>query len=132
MTRRQAAVLAAPALVVVLLGAIVGLVAGPAHWLAAGRNAETLEVTSPWNPAATLSLRLIPYSDDLWLLVARDVSRLTLLRRTLRQKVAASSLCDAEKFTKILGMAYREMWTYWCQTRGKAAMLTGAPPRVLE
>lgn len=51
-------------------------------------------------------------------LLARDVNRLTLLRRTLRQKLSASALCDAPKFSKILGMAYREMWIYWCQTRG--------------
>ncbi|MFC3551191.1 phosphate regulon sensor histidine kinase PhoR [Lysobacter cavernae] len=59
-----------------------------AHWLAAGRNAEALEVTSPWNPAVTLSLRLIPYSDDLWLLVARDVSRLLQLEQMRRDFVA--------------------------------------------
>ncbi|MFC3815954.1 phosphate regulon sensor histidine kinase PhoR [Lysobacter sp. GCM10012299] len=58
------------------------------HWLASGRNAETLEVASPWNPAATLSLRLIPYSDDLWLLVARDVSRLLQLEQMRRDFVA--------------------------------------------
>ncbi|GAA5079803.1 phosphate regulon sensor histidine kinase PhoR [Lysobacter panacisoli] len=58
------------------------------HWLASGRNAETLEVASPWNPAATLSLRLIPYSDDLWMLVARDVSRLLQLEQMRRDFVA--------------------------------------------
>ena len=58
------------------------------HWLASGRNAETLEIASPWNPAATLSLRLIPYSDDLWMLVARDVSRLLQLEQMRRDFVA--------------------------------------------
>jgi two-component system phosphate regulon sensor histidine kinase PhoR len=58
------------------------------HWLATGRNAEPLEVQSPWNPGTTLSLRLIPYSEDLWLLVARDVSRLLQLEQMRRDFVA--------------------------------------------
>ena len=58
------------------------------HWLAGGRNAEPLETVSPLNPAVTLSLRLIPYSDDLWLLVARDVSRLLHLEQMRRDFVA--------------------------------------------
>lgn len=64
-------------------------------------------------------------------LLARDVNRLVLLRRTLRQKITASSLCDAGKFTKYLGAAYREMWTYWCQTRG-APMLPPSDRLSLE
>ncbi|MCM2337922.1 MAG: phosphate regulon sensor protein PhoR, partial [Lysobacter sp.] len=52
-----------------------------AHWLATGRHAETLEVHSPVNSSVTLSLRLIPYSENLWLLVARDVSRLLHLEQ---------------------------------------------------
>ncbi|HEY0662380.1 MAG TPA: phosphate regulon sensor histidine kinase PhoR [Lysobacter sp.] len=59
-----------------------------AHWLAAGRNAEPLEASSPWNPTITLSLRLIPYSENLWLLVARDVSRLLQLEQMRRDFVA--------------------------------------------
>lgn len=58
------------------------------HWLASGRNAETLEIASPWNATVTLSLRLIPYSDDLWMLVARDVSRLLQLEQMRRDFVA--------------------------------------------
>ena len=59
-----------------------------AHWMAAGRNAEPLETMSPLNPAVTLSLRLIPYSENLWLLVARDVSRLLQLEQMRRDFVA--------------------------------------------
>jgi two-component system phosphate regulon sensor histidine kinase PhoR len=58
------------------------------HWLAAGRNADPLEVTSPWNSSVTLSLRLIPYSENLWLLAARDVTRLLQLERMRRDFVA--------------------------------------------
>ncbi|GHE35638.1 phosphate regulon sensor histidine kinase PhoR [Vulcaniibacterium thermophilum] len=59
-----------------------------AHWLATGRHAEPLEVASPWTPGATLSFRLIPYSENLWLLVARDVSRLLQLEQMRRDFVA--------------------------------------------
>ena len=59
-----------------------------AHWLAAGRNAEPLETASPLDGSTTLSLRLIPYSESLWLLVARDVSRLLRLEQMRRDFVA--------------------------------------------
>ncbi|MGY0798041.1 phosphate regulon sensor histidine kinase PhoR [Lysobacter sp. A286] len=59
-----------------------------AHWLAAGRHAESLEVAAPTRPSMRLSLRLIPYSENLWLLVARDVSRLLQLEQMRRDFVA--------------------------------------------
>ncbi len=60
-----------------------------AHWLAAGRNAEPMtEVASPSNPALRLNLRLLPYSDELWLLVARDVTRTMRLEQMRRDFVA--------------------------------------------
>src|SRR5699024_5730149 len=58
-----------------------------AGWMAAGRHAEPLEVSSP-DGNATLSLKLIPYSESLWLLVARDVTRLLNLERMRRDFVA--------------------------------------------
>jgi two-component system phosphate regulon sensor histidine kinase PhoR len=60
-----------------------------AHWLAGGRNAEPLfDVPSPVDPGVRLNLRLIPYSDELWLLVARDVSKLVRLEQMRRDFVA--------------------------------------------
>ena len=60
-----------------------------AHWLASGRNAEPLlDVPSPVDPSLRLSLRLIPYSDELWLLVARDISKLMRLEQMRRDFVA--------------------------------------------
>jgi two-component system phosphate regulon sensor histidine kinase PhoR len=60
-----------------------------AHWLAAGRHAEPLlDAPSPVSPDLRLSLRLIPYSDELWLLVARDVSKLMRLEQMRRDFVA--------------------------------------------
>ena len=58
------------------------------RWLAAGRNAEPLmDAASPVDPDVRLSLRLIPYSDEL-LLVARDVSKLMRLEQMRRDFVA--------------------------------------------
>jgi two-component system, OmpR family, phosphate regulon sensor histidine kinase PhoR len=60
-----------------------------AHWLSGGRHAEPLlDVASPVRADIRLSLRLIPYSDDLWLLVARDVSKLMRLEHMRRDFVA--------------------------------------------
>ena len=60
-----------------------------ARWLAAGRMAEPLsDIASPLDPAVRLSLRLVPYSEDLWLLIVRDVSRLTRLEQMRRDFVA--------------------------------------------
>ena len=60
-----------------------------ARWLAAGRMAEPLsDIASPLDPAVRLSLRLVPYSEDLWLLIVRDVSRITRLEQMRRDFVA--------------------------------------------
>ena len=60
-----------------------------AQWLASGRNAEPMtDVASPANPDLRLNLRLIPYSDELWLLVARDVTRTMRLEHMRRDFVA--------------------------------------------
>jgi two-component system phosphate regulon sensor histidine kinase PhoR len=60
-----------------------------AQWLAAGRHAEPMtDVASPADPGRRLNLRLIPYSDELWLLVARDVTRTVRLEHMRRDFVA--------------------------------------------
>ncbi len=60
-----------------------------ASWLASGRNAEPMtDVASPADPDLRLNLRLIPYSDELWLLVARDVTRTMRLEHMRRDFVA--------------------------------------------
>ena len=59
------------------------------NWLAGGRHAEVLmDEASPADPSVRLSLRLIPYSEELWLLVARDVSKLMRLEQMRRDFVA--------------------------------------------
>jgi len=60
-----------------------------ARWMAAGRNAEPiLDAPSPVDPGLRLNLRLIPYSEDYWLLLARDVSKLLHLEQMRRDFVA--------------------------------------------
>jgi phosphate regulon transcriptional regulator PhoB len=60
-----------------------------ARWLASGRSAEPiLDAPSPLDPGTRLHLRLIPYSDQLWLLVARDVTKLMHLEQVRRDFVA--------------------------------------------
>lgn len=41
--------------------------------------------------------------------------QLDQLRATLRQQLADSPLCDADRFTRQLEAAYREMWSMWCE-----------------
>jgi protein O-GlcNAc transferase len=48
---------------------------------------------------------------------ASDLPRLAELRRTLRQRMLASPLMDAEKYTRGVENAYRFMWQLWCQTQ---------------
>src|SRR5690606_35044089 len=45
------------------------------------------DVPSPVDASLRLSLRLVPYSEDLWLLIVRDVSRLTRLEQMRRDFV---------------------------------------------
>ena len=46
--------------------------------------------------------------------LARDAERLRELRRTIRDRVAASPLRDAPGFTRTLENAYRDRWARWC------------------
>ncbi|KAF1689408.1 phosphate regulon sensor histidine kinase PhoR [Pseudoxanthomonas koreensis] len=74
------------------LGAPVGERLQPlplSRWLAAGRNAEPMhDAPSPVDDQVRLNLRLIPYSEDYWLLVARDVSKLLRLEQMRQDFVA--------------------------------------------
>jgi predicted O-linked N-acetylglucosamine transferase (SPINDLY family) len=48
--------------------------------------------------------------------LAGDLARLATLRAGLRSRVAASPLCDGQRFAGNLMHALREAWRQWCQT----------------
>ena len=48
--------------------------------------------------------------------LAQDRPRLAVLRMGMRDRMAASPLMDAERFTRNLEKAYRAMWVSWCDT----------------
>ena len=45
-----------------------------------------------------------------------DLSRLAVLRAGLRQRMAASPLCDGPRFAANLLAALRDVWRHWCRT----------------
>jgi two-component system phosphate regulon sensor histidine kinase PhoR len=58
-------------------------------WLLAGRVDEPLmDVPCPTDPELRLSLRLLPYSSEQWLVVVRDVTQLMRLEQVRRDFVA--------------------------------------------
>ncbi|MFQ5509882.1 MAG: tetratricopeptide repeat protein [Leptospirillia bacterium] len=48
--------------------------------------------------------------------LATDLDGLARIRAGLRERLAASPLCDAAGFTRRLENSYREMWRTWCRT----------------
>jgi two-component system phosphate regulon sensor histidine kinase PhoR len=60
-----------------------------ALWLSGGQSAEPMsDAPAPHDPTIRLNLRLIPYSEQQWLLVARDISKLMHLEQVRRDFVA--------------------------------------------
>jgi predicted O-linked N-acetylglucosamine transferase (SPINDLY family) len=51
--------------------------------------------------------------------LAKDLKRLSTLRRDLRQKIKSSPLMDAAAFAKDVEQAYRQIWRAWTQSNSK-------------
>ena len=47
---------------------------------------------------------------------AKDLPRLAQIRATMRDRLKASPLLDAPKYTRNLEAAYRRVWRQWCQS----------------
>jgi predicted O-linked N-acetylglucosamine transferase (SPINDLY family) len=47
--------------------------------------------------------------------LAQDIEHLSELRQSLRERMIASPLHDAKRYTRDLGAAYREMWKSYCE-----------------
>jgi predicted O-linked N-acetylglucosamine transferase (SPINDLY family) len=52
--------------------------------------------------------------------LAGNLPRLGELRRTLRARMQASPLMDAERFARNIETAYRRMWRNWCEEGGNS------------
>lgn len=49
--------------------------------------------------------------------LARKLEALERIRASMRQRMAASTLCDAKAYATTLEAAYRKMWHRWCRGR---------------
>jgi predicted O-linked N-acetylglucosamine transferase (SPINDLY family) len=49
--------------------------------------------------------------------LARDVGVLAEMRKTMRDRMRSSPLCDGKAFTVSLEQAYRDVWVRWCATQ---------------
>ena len=50
--------------------------------------------------------------------LANNIDNLNLIRRSLRQQLHESSLCNGAEYAKNVEMAFRSMWKTWCKTGG--------------
>jgi len=51
--------------------------------------------------------------------LASNISKLQSLRKSLRDKMSLSPICDAKRFTTNLEMCYRKMWIDWCKMKDR-------------
>jgi len=64
--------------------------------------------------------------------LARNVPRLTEIRRTLRSKMQASYLCNATGFTRNVEVAYKEIWRRRCTETTKGAESNTSAPTFVD
>jgi protein O-GlcNAc transferase len=66
---------------------------------------------------------LVAQSEEEYLLIARrlaqDRARLSQLRQGMRERMLASPLMDAKRFTRDLEGCYRAVWRQWCRQQGQ-------------
>ncbi len=52
--------------------------------------------------------------------LAKNLDALAKIRASMRQRMAASPLCDAKAYARDIETAYRKMWYRWCEKQGAA------------
>ena len=52
---------------------------------------------------------------DIATMLAEDPAKLIQMRKALRPRLLASSLCDGRAFAHKFEAAYRNMWKRWCE-----------------
>jgi predicted O-linked N-acetylglucosamine transferase (SPINDLY family) len=69
---------------------------------------------------------LIGHSTEEYLAIVLDLAknpqRLEQLRAGLRERMKASPLMDAKRFTADIEAAYRQMWKTWCAAHPRRLM----------
>ena len=50
--------------------------------------------------------------------LAENPDSLGKIRASMRQRMAASTLCDAKGYARSVEDAYRKMWYSWCSEQG--------------
>jgi predicted O-linked N-acetylglucosamine transferase (SPINDLY family) len=60
---------------------------------------------------------------DIAATLAGDAARLTALRAGMRERMRRSPLMDADRFTRNLEAAYRDMWRGWCAGQSSRSLL---------
>ncbi len=59
--------------------------------------------------------------------LAGDLTTLARIRASLRDRMRASPLCDAQRFAREMEAAYRQMWQTWC-----ASQVMGGRPEIRD
>ena len=64
--------------------------------------------------------------------LSNDIPRLEKIRKTLREKMENSALCDGKQFTKNLENEYQNMWQSWCDEIDNQGFQKEALPTLRE
>jgi protein O-GlcNAc transferase len=88
------------------------------------RVGDTVVGRAGWSQLSNLQLtQLAAHDDEQFVSVAvelaGDLDRLAELRRSMRDRMLASPLTDARRFTADVETAYRDIWRSWCDGRAK-------------
>ena len=77
---------------------------------------KTVVGRAGWSQLSNLGMTELAARDDDGFVrtaveLATDLTRLAQMRRTLRERILASPLCDAKRFARSMEAAFRQMWT---------------------